>query len=56
MAGSKTVFQQPIKNGLFLDSTRVSFPTADQGNDDSGNDFGPKLSMPCLFQRILFGA
>lgn len=38
MAGNETVFQQHIKYDLFLDSTSLSFPTADKGNDDSENE------------------
>ena len=31
-----------IKYGLFLDLTSLSFPTAGQGNDDSGNEIGSR--------------
>ena len=40
MAGNETVFQQPIKYGLFEVNHSLSFPTAGQGNADPGNENG----------------
>ena len=43
MAGNETVFQRPIKYSLFLVDQSLSFPTAGQGNDDSGNEIAKHL-------------
>ena len=37
MSGNETIFQQPIRFGLFWGLTRVSFCTNGHGNEDSVN-------------------